>query len=181
MINQDKISLIDNSFQEIFKIYYQYWLNNIFLTWRWWLLVILIIVSWILWLLFRKKDSTYRLLLAGLFVAITSALLDKIGFWLSLWSYPVTVLPLMPSHILWNLSLGPILVMATIQFKPNINPFLKSVIFSLVIAFIFQPLSVLFGLYDPKVWHHYYSAPIFLVIYLIAHFLSARDKFRPLK
>lgn len=179
--NQEAITYIDNSFQDTFEIVYQYWLNDIFLTWRWWLLVILTIIPWILWLLYRKKDSTYRLLLAGVSTALIASHLDKIGYWLSLWTYPAMPFPLMPTHVPWNLTLAPVLVMAAIQFKPNINPYLKAVVFSLFCAFILQPLSVLLGLYHPKVWYHFYSVPFFIVIYLISHFLATRKEFHKLK
>ncbi|MGI6119872.1 MAG: CBO0543 family protein [Desulfosporosinus sp.] len=179
--NVDKMGPIDHLFQKIFEIVYQYWLNDVLLTWRWWLLVILTIVPWIIWLLLRKKDSTYRLLLAGLSAALIASYLDKFGYWLSLWSYPIITMPIMPPHSPWNLTLAPVLIMLTIQFKPQISPYLKAVVFSLVCAFVFQPLSDLLGFYNPKVWHHYYSVPFFIVIYLIAHFLATRKEFRPLK
>ena len=175
------MSVIDNSFQILFQRFYYYWLNNVFLTWRWWLLVISAIVPWILWVRFRKKDSTFRLLLAGLSVALIATYLDKFGYWLSLWSYPIMPIPIIPAHFPWNLTLAPVSIMATIQFKPNINPYLKSVVYSLFSSFVAQPLAVLLGLYDPKVWRHYYSVPFFIVIYLIAHYLATRQEFSPLK
>jgi hypothetical protein len=179
--NLDKMRVLDNSFQILLKNFYHYWLNDVFLTWRWWLLVIITIVPWILWVLFRKKDSTYRLLLAGLSVALIASYLDKFGYWLSLWSYPIMPIPIIPAHIPWNLTLAPVSVMVTIQFKPNITPYLKSVVYSLFCSFVAQPLSVLLGLYDPKIWKHYYSVPFFIVIYLIAHYLATRQEFSPLK
>ena len=148
--NLDKMSVIDNSFQILFQRFYYYWLNNVFLTWRWWLLVISAIVPWILWVRFRKKDSTFRLLLAGLSVALIATYLDKFGYWLSLWSYPIMPIPIIPAHFPWNITLAPVSIMATIQFKPNINPYLKSVVYSLLCSFVVQPLGVLLGLYDPK-------------------------------
>jgi len=90
-------------------------------------------------------------------------------------------IPIVPAHLPWNITLAPVSVMATIQFKPNINPYLKSVVYSLLNSFVAQPLSVLLGLYNPKIWRHYYSVPIFIVIYLIAHYLATRREFSPLK
>jgi hypothetical protein len=179
--NLDKMRALDYSSQIFFKEFFNYWLNNVLLTWRWWLVVILTIVPWILWVMFRNKDSTYRLLLAGLAVALITSYLDKFGYWLSLWSYPIMPIPIMPPHFPWNLTLAPVSIMATIQFKPNINPYLKSVVYSLFNSFIIQPLSVLLGLYDQKLWKHYYSVPFFIIIYLIAHYLATRKEFNPLK
>ncbi len=180
MSNLDKMRALDDSFQILFREVSHYWLNNVFLTWRWWLVVILTIVPWILWVLFRKKDSTYRLLSAGLFVALITSHFDKYGYWLSLWSYPIMPVPIIPAHFPWNLTLFPVSVMATIQFKPNINPFFKSLAYSLFGSFVIQPLSVFLGIYDHKIWQHYYSVPFFIVIYLIAHYLATRREFSPL-
>jgi hypothetical protein len=60
------------------------------------------------------------------------------------------------------------------------QPFFKSLAYSLFGSFVIQPLSVFLGIYDHKIWQHYYSVPFFIVIYLIAHYLATRREFSPL-
>jgi hypothetical protein len=145
------------------------WINNIFLTWRWWLCILLTVLSWSLWIKFRKKQSSSRLLFAGFFVIIIAMLLDDIGIETHTWSYSVDIDPITPSFIMWDMSLLPTYTMAFLQYKPSANPFIKAIIYSALPSFIFQPLFEWLKFYNPGKWKHYYSFPIFILIYLIAH------------
>lgn len=70
--------------------------------------------------------------------------------------------------------------MVFLQYKPMSNPLVKAAVFSGLGSFGAQPLFVLLDFYAPKHWHHYYSFPIFMGIYLLAHFLVTRDNFERL-
>jgi len=49
--------------------YIKFYLNSLFLTWRWWLCLILIVTSWTLWWFkFRNKESTISLLFIFLII-----------------------------------------------------------------------------------------------------------------
>ncbi|MFD2970589.1 hypothetical protein [Peribacillus deserti] len=63
------------------------WEQEVLFTWQWWLGIGLTIIPWIIWLIYRKKDSSGRLLYSGTFVALLSVTLDNIGVQLSLWNY----------------------------------------------------------------------------------------------
>jgi hypothetical protein len=137
----------------------------------------LTILPWILWIKIRKKESTDRLLFSGFIVLIISSWLDFMGSELGFWAYLVDVDPLSPSFVAYDFTLIPVSVMLLLQYKPNINPLLKAIVFSGVASFIFQPLLVWLGFYDPKIWKHYYSFPILIAIYLIADFSVKRKNF----
>ncbi|AFM42019.1 hypothetical protein Desaci_3114 [Desulfosporosinus acidiphilus SJ4] len=156
------------------------WYHQILFTWRWWLSLVFTIVPWAAWIVKRRKDSTNRLLYAGVITILISSWLDVVGILFGLWSYHAEVIPLSPAFIPWDFTLLPVITMAFLQYKPMVNPLVKAVIFSLIGSFGAQPLFVVLGYYSPKHWHHYYSFPIFFGIYLVAHFVVTRDNFKRL-
>ncbi|MBM7571195.1 CBO0543 family protein [Aquibacillus albus] len=154
------------------------WKEHVVFTGHWWIGVILTIVPWILWIFFRKKESTNRLLFVGFFVMILSIILDFLGTKLGLWYYYYDLIPFIPAFMPWDITLIPLSVMFLIEYRPQINPIIKAFIFSVVIAFVVEPLFVWISLYQPVTWRHYYSFPIFFLIYLISHFLSKQRNFK---
>lgn len=48
------------------------WSEGVLFTWQWWIGVALTIVPWLLWIIFRKKESTLRFLTVGFFVMFIS-------------------------------------------------------------------------------------------------------------
>jgi len=172
--NADKIyELIEKAHEK--KI--AFWLENVIFTWQWWLGILLTVVPWILWFLFRKKGSTYRLLLSGTIVLLISSWLDFAGIALGLWHYNYDVLPFLPSYLPWDFTLIPVIIMSLIQFKPHSNPFIKALIFAGGSAFIGEPFFKLIKTYSPEHWKYIYSFPFLFVIYLLAHFISKRNEF----
>ncbi len=153
------------------------WLKDVLYGWRWWLEVAFTFIPWILWFKFHKKGSKDRLLYAGLFVILITSWLDVLGILFGLWSYYYPVVPFSPAFIPWDFSLLPVITMAFLQYKPEINHYLKAIIFSVIGSFIVQPIFVWMVYYNSKQWEHYYSFPIFLVIYLIAYRFSKATRF----
>lgn len=171
------LSLISKADLEFIK----FWGANIFLTWRWWLCLISIVISWTLWFKFRRKESTSRLLFAAFSVMIISELMDACGVQAGLWSYNIDIDPFTPSFLTFDLSLLPIATMVFLQYKPNINPIIKAVVYSGFSCFIFQPAFAWLGIYNREQWKDYYSFPIFIFIYLIAHFCATSKHFANLQ
>jgi hypothetical protein len=144
------------------------WVDNVLFTWQWWIGVGLSIIPWVLWLIFRKKESTLRLLTVGFFVMFLSTFLDSIGVQLGFWYYKHAPLPLIPAFFPWDTTLMPVVIMGLIQFKPKWNPYLKGLIFAVLTTFIGEPFFIWIELYQPTVWKHLYSLPIYFLIYLIS-------------
>lgn len=161
--------------------FYHLWVEQVLFTWRWWMAVALIVLPWLIWFFVRKKECTDRLLYAGFFVMIFSSALDMVGIALNLWYYPVNVFPIMPEFIPFDICALPVATMLCIQYFPNISPFIKAVIYASTGSFIFQPINKLTGLYRGEHWKDYYSAPIFIFIYLIANYISTKNKFDKIK
>ena len=150
-------------------------------TWQWWFGLALFIVPWIVWFLFRDKNSTGRLLLGGLLTVILSLTIDLAALSLGLWSYPMTIIPLAPFLFLpYHYSLAPVGVMLALQIKPKMNPLLKGAIFSALAAFGAMKFFDAIGFYDPKHWSSIYDFIIFLLLYFTAYWVTNMESFSKL-
>ncbi|WP_332694567.1 CBO0543 family protein [Halalkalibacter lacteus] len=104
---------------------YSIWVDSVLFTWQWWVGVSLSMLPWVLWIVFRRKESTLRLLTVGFFVMFLSTFLDSLGVQLGFWYYKHSVLPLIPAYIPWDATLLPVTIMALLQVKPKVSPYLK--------------------------------------------------------
>jgi hypothetical protein len=95
--------------------------------------------------------------------------------------YRYEVLPFIPAYIPYDLALMPVVIMFLIQFKPLYSSLKKAIIFGLLTAFVGEPTIVMFDIYKPQNWNFFYSIPIYILIYLIAHWLTTRRYFDELK
>jgi len=160
-------------------VLFKVWMEEIVFTWRWWVEIAIMIISWIyFWYFLRKKPDTYRLVCAGFFTMMVSTYFDTVGMALRLWGYPSKEIPLIPPYITWDLSAIPIITMMFLHYKPKINPVLKSIVLSLSGSFILQPIAQLLGLYSPYHWKHWYSVPMVIMIYLGANYFYNIFSFR---
>ena len=157
------------------------WYNHILFTWRWWVAVSLIILPWTLWFFLRKRESTDRLLYAGFFVMVFSSSMDMVGITMNLWSYPITVFPSMPEFVPYDICALPVATMLFIQFFPKVNPLIKSIAYSALASFVFQPINSWLGLYNNMTWKHYYSFPILIIVYLLANYFASKNNFAKIK
>jgi hypothetical protein len=176
----EKMDKHANESQEIVKHVIDLWQQEVIFSWRWWFGVTITILTWLFWIKYHKKDSRYRLFLAGFFVMTVSISLDALGVQLGMWSYRYEVLPTIPAYLPYDLALMPVVIMSLIQFKPHYSPVKKAFIFGLLTAFIGEPLLVFTDIYKIEKWRIFYSIPIYIIIYLIAHWLTSRKEFKEL-
>ena len=180
MTYQEGLNLVDKASQKLVEanqMVVDSIMNAFIFTWRWWVAVAILIVPWILWAIFRKKESTARLLYAGFSIMILSAILDTIGVDNGLWVYPVKVIPSPSIGYSFRLSLLPVVVMFFIQYKPNFNPFIKAVLYGGLGAFVGMPILAMIDLYKKINWSYTYSFFILIVLYLVAHWFSRMNTF----
>lgn len=142
------------------------WFTHIVFSWRWWLLVLLSIIPWIIWVKLRSKNDTVKLLFVGLIVSIISNALDTIGMNFNLWHYDWKVFPFISLYFPWDFTLLPVSIMLLLQFKPNINKYIKAVVFSFMCSFVFEPLFTFIGVYHPILWEYWYSFVIYTLLFL---------------
>lgn len=156
------------------------WKDEVLFTWQWWFGIILTIMPWIIWYFFRKKESTDRLMHAGIFVSLISLTLDNVGFQFSAWTYFKPVTPVIPAYMPFDFALMPVAVMFLIQYFFKRNPWIVGLIFGIVTAFVGEPFFKWIQVYNPVNWKFGYSIPFYTVIYLLAHKLALRKKFNEL-
>ncbi|MDR6883774.1 CBO0543 family protein [Bacillus sp. 3255] len=182
---EEGLQQVEQGFQKIYEA--NSLMNNalkhaFLFTWSWWFGIALIIIPWALWFTFGKKESMGRLLLAGFTSMILSAVIERIAFSLGKWSYPFELIPFFPgASIVFDWCLLPVAVMFFIQLKPNINPFIKAIVFGLVGAFILEPIFEKLHFYNPKGWLHTYDFFIHSSIFLISYWISTMNNFEKTK
>lgn len=168
---------IQEQIHELNRQLYEIWKEHTFLHWDFWFSWALCIIPWVIWWKFRKKDSTARLMLAGSWVLIIASYFDFIGVTAGKWYYIGKAVPSIPTYAPWDFTLLPVLAMALLQYKPKVSPYLKALVFGGFTAFIGEPFFVWAKFYVPVEWKYIYSFPIYMAIYLLAHWISQRNTF----
>ncbi|HEU5139107.1 MAG TPA: CBO0543 family protein [Bacillales bacterium] len=179
-VNMDQIDTIHKAYKALYEVNQamtQVWVTDSLFAWQWWLQVGLTLVPWTVWLIFRKRDSTDRLLYAGFFAMLVSSWLDFEGVSLGLWSYEYSLIPTMPTFIPWDFSLIPVTIMFLLQVKPNLNPVIKAIFFAGMTCCVGEPIFKWVNVYNPEGWKYIYSFGIYGLIYLATHYVSRRTNF----
>lgn len=152
-------------------------INAFLFTWSWWVALAMLIVPWVLWAIFRNRESSARLLFVGFIIMILSTNLDGIGVDYGKWTYPVKVIPLPTISYSFRYSVIPVTIMLLLQYKPHVNPFIKAFLFGVFGAFVGMPIMTMLDLYKKVDWAYTYSFLILTSLYLIAHWFSRRKSF----
>lgn len=180
LVDEEKLKQLGVYYEEIAQTnqeYFTYWLENTFLHWDFWLSLSFSVIPWVLFILFRKKESTHRLLYVGLFAIIIASYLDFLGVVMGLWYYVGNVLPTIPPYVPWDFSIIPVFIMFLIQFQPEIKAYWKGLFFAGTATFIGEPFFRWLGFYVVEDWSKLYSFPIYFLFFLLCHKLSKVGKF----
>ncbi|MEH7107920.1 CBO0543 family protein [Bacillus sp. JJ1764] len=153
-------------------------MNAFFLTWQWWLALAMIVVPWVIWGIFRNRESSARIFSTGLLIMVLSEILDTIGVSFGKWAYPVKVVPVATLNFSYRLSVLPVFLMLLLQFKPTYHPFVKAVFFGGLGAYVGMPLLAMIDLYKKIDWSFTYSFFILTVFYLIAHWFLRLNTYK---
>ena len=178
---KENVAQLNNQIHQVHKSLYKLWLDYQFLTWRWWITVGLLIIPCLLWLILRKRNSTFQMLTVYLLVTLIANVLDSIGINSGLWSYPITIFPFTSCAVAFNFSALPITTLFFLQYVPKVKPLIKALVYSLTGSFIFQPAMQYLGLVNHEKWLDYYSFPILFCIYLASDWLAKRTQYTPIK
>lgn len=174
-----KVKQIYHEGSEANSQYISLWKEEIVFTWRWWVSVIMTILPWILWILFRKKESTARLLGAGFLTMFIAAWMDFIGVDLGLWYYPIDSIPFVPSYIPYDFCVLPVSVMFLIQYKPHISPYWKGAVFTSFNTLLAEPALEYLEFYEEFHWNIWCSLPIYFAIYVLVSWYCHRQSYYP--
>jgi hypothetical protein len=180
MLNKDQIITIfdmnESQIEELIRQKVNIWSQHVVFSGLWWMGVALTIIPWILWYIYRRKQSVDRMMYAGVSVMVVSIVLDLLGDQLGLWNYRFNVIPVLPTYVPWDLTLMPVSVMVLLQIKPKANPWVKAILFALVTSYLAEPFFTWLKVYNPVRWPFSYSVPIQVAIYMVAHYVSRRNK-----
>lgn len=143
------------------------WLGECFGTWHWWFLITLLIIPWIVWFKLVEKKNIVELSLYGIIIIFVTNTLDDLGFELSLWYYPLRIIPILSRFISIDCSLLPVIYMLIYQHFSDWKSFFWAMaIASAFFSFIAEPFMVFLGFYQLLAWKHYYSYPIYIALAL---------------
>lgn len=162
------------SFEDLMKIekkYYEtlftYWRESNYLTPKWWLLVILSVLSPIVWFKFVDKSRIIEITLFGLFYGITAIILDSIGSIAMVWFYPIRLTPYL-SPQLYPYDIGVVIVPFMLVYQKWGHDIKKFIVyaglFSACLAFIAEPIMEKLDIYRELNWKNYFSFPIYWVL-----------------
>ncbi|MFK2826021.1 CBO0543 family protein [Bacillus sp. B190/17] len=174
----DKFTHIYESIGKLNNEAVQLWKTEILFSWRWWVALGLLCVPWGIWLKVKPKIGWGRYLIAGLIVYVIASILDSIGIAYAMWLYPINILPYLHTFYLpWDLSIAPVSTMMFLQYFERYSVYKIAAAYSLLAAYVVEPIIVWLKLYEPLTWKHSYGVPIYFLIYLLANKVSRMKHF----
>ena len=149
------------------------WLGECLGSWRWWVLVFLMFAPWFIWTKVVEKKQIHELALFGMFIMVNSIILDELGFELSMWNYPIYIIPVFPRLSSVDYTVVPIVFMLLYQYFPIWKSFFWSLVaLSAIFSFLVEPLIVNLGFYVLIKWMYPYSFIIYILVGLISRWLT---------
>lgn len=161
---------------EVFKtadklksLYLENWQNHL-TSWKFWLLVFLLIVPWIIFVFIVNKKKLLEIGFFGLAICILSSFLDQLGVSFVLWGYPIKVVPAIPTFTPASFSILPVVFMLLYQYFNDHSKrfYVGAILFSAAMAFITQPLLSKYGFYVAYRWSYAASFLTSVIIVVIA-------------
>ncbi|WP_163102408.1 CBO0543 family protein [Peribacillus alkalitolerans] len=175
-ISLDQLLEVEKNF---FDTLQSYWREHNYLSFKWWILVILSFFAPIVWWMIVDKKRITEITSFGLFFGVAAILLDSIGSTAMLWTYPVRLTPyLYPQYYPYDV--GIVIVPFMYVYQKWGNNFKKFVLFaalqSAVLAFIAEPLMEWLKIYKELTWKSMFSFPIYWFLAIICCLIITRFK-----
>lgn len=151
----------------------QNWRMEDFLTWRWWILVALLVLPWIIWWMVVDKRKIHQLLNFGLMTIIVTGLIDVAFVELGMYIYPYKLVPFSPRLLPYVMGFLPVTYMLLYQYFPRWSSFTWA-LFGVggILAFIVQPLAIAIGMYRLVNWSLIYSFMIYISVGIAFRWLT---------
>ncbi|WP_053363272.1 CBO0543 family protein [Bacillus sp. FJAT-27251] len=128
----------------------EYWYHySHYLTWQFWLVLLLFVIPLILVVLFIDRRKIFLLGFYGYSVHVFFGYTDIFGVNNGYWTYPYKLLPILPASITLDASLIPVIFMLFYQYLLNHgkNYYLWMLGLCLFLGYVFKPLMVGLGLF----------------------------------
>lgn len=143
----------------------QYWLHYSFPRWTWWFLLFWTIFPLIVWWRYTNRQRFTEISFFGMMVSISAGILDSIGVFTMLWTYPYGLVPALPNFFPIDYVAIPVFFMLIYQKYPRWKGFLIAcTLGSSVLSLVLDPVIVWLNLYQPLTWHYLYSVPVFVFL-----------------
>lgn len=175
-----KISEMSEKLHTLNNEHFSLWYHQMLFSTKWWIHLGIFIIPWVIFFIFRKKNSTDRLMYPALFLIIAAVIMDHIGISYNAWQYNISILPIF-LDIPWDFTMVPVTALFLLQIKPNLSPIIKALIYSLFSGLVGEPFFLWIGFYKYNNWNFLYSVIIDFILYLIANYLANRNQFASLK
>lgn len=147
-----------------------FWREHNLYTWKWWLLVILSILSPITWWIFIDKQRITEVTAFGLFYGVSAIIFDSIGSSAMVWTYPVRLTPYVYPQ-LYPYDVGIVIIPFMLIYQRwggNLKKFiLISGLQSAFLAFLAERFMEFFNIYQEITWKNIYSFPIYWLLAII--------------
>ncbi len=145
------------------------WLQSEAFRLKWWILLGLFFIT--VFIMWKKADKTrlVELTIYSAIIVIFIIVLDELGEELTLWVYPVDIIPLFPPITAVDITCMPLVYMLIYQYFGTWGKFLiATLIMSTVFCFVFEPIFVWGGIYTMLKWKSYYGLPLYFAIAVVA-------------
>jgi hypothetical protein len=154
---------------ELTSIRFEEWIKNEVFQFKWWLLLVIFLLSVFAWWKTVDKSRLNELIVYAAIVSIMILVLDELGEELTLWDYPIAIVPLFPPIAAIDLASLPFVYSLIYQhFKKWKSFTIASIVMSVVSCFVLEPLFVLSGIYQMITWKSYYGLPLYFAIAMLA-------------
>ncbi|MBP1930110.1 CBO0543 family protein [Ammoniphilus resinae] len=167
MKNNSSFEDVNELRRDFLDAYLEYWYEHAFLTWQWWVLLILTLLFWILWYKFVDKKRIHLVLNFGLIIGIIAFIFDMVGINHMAWGYPIRLYwAFIPPLLPFDLTYIPVSFMLIYQkYGHSWRKFMiGSLLVSGVFSFVAEPILTWMGIYQMYNWRHIYSFPIYTFI-----------------
>jgi hypothetical protein len=162
---------------ELKEANFNYWIHENLFSWTWWTMLAIVFLVIILWWKIVDKNRIMEILLFGTFTSLIAIFLDVAGVSFVLWGYPTMIFPLVPPLVFVDIVLLPILYMVVYQYFLNWKSYIiGSILASAFAAFILEPISEYFKIYQLSNWKFVYSFPIYIFIALFIKWILNKVK-----
>lgn len=144
---------------------FEEWMQNDVFHFKWWFLLALFVVSAYVWWKMIDKSRLGEIILYAALVFIVTLVLDELGEELSLWDYPIDLVPLFPPLTAINLATLPMIYSLIYQYYSTWKSFITAtIVMAAVFCFILEPILVWGGIYQTLTWKYYYGFPIYIAL-----------------
>ncbi|GBG54749.1 hypothetical protein SPFL3102_01383 [Sporomusaceae bacterium FL31] len=141
------------------------WLQHDLFHLRWWLLLGLSIFAIAAWWQLLDKRRLPEIILYAVMMMIVMMGLDECGEELTLWDYPLNLLPIFPVITAINLWILPMVFSLVHQNFGTWKSFaLTAVPVAALISFVCEPALAWCGYYQLIEWQYYYSFLVYLAV-----------------